>query len=98
MPYYYALLRKDPDSDYSVDFPDFPGCITAGRTLEEVRHMAEEALIFHIEGMIEDGDPLPAPRGLDFVMADPDNHDALPFPVPVPDNLLAAAHHRFAAE
>jgi predicted RNase H-like HicB family nuclease len=37
---YIALLRKDPDSDFSVDFPDFPGCITAGSTLEETRLMA----------------------------------------------------------
>ena len=46
---YIALLRKDPDSDYGVDFPDFPGCVTAGSTLEEARAMAEEALAFHIE-------------------------------------------------
>ena len=37
---YVALIRKDPASDYGVDFPDFPGCVTAGRTLEEARRMA----------------------------------------------------------
>jgi predicted RNase H-like HicB family nuclease len=47
-----ALLRKCPDSDFGVDFPDFPGCITAGTTLEETREMAAEALAFHIEGML----------------------------------------------
>ncbi|HYD29829.1 MAG TPA: type II toxin-antitoxin system HicB family antitoxin [Azospirillaceae bacterium] len=98
MPVYIALLRKDPDSDYSVDFPDFPGCITAASTLKEVRLMAEEALVFHIEGMIEDGEAIPAPRALDIIMANPDNHDALPFPVPVPASLLATTHHRFATE
>jgi predicted RNase H-like HicB family nuclease len=50
---YIALLRKDLDSDYGVDFPDFPGCITAGSTLEETRAMAAEALEFHIDGMLE---------------------------------------------
>jgi predicted RNase H-like HicB family nuclease len=30
---YIALIRKEPDSDFGVDFPDFPGCVTAGRTL-----------------------------------------------------------------
>jgi predicted RNase H-like HicB family nuclease len=45
---YIALLRKDEDSDYGVDFPDFPGCPTAGRTLEETRRMAQEALAFHV--------------------------------------------------
>ncbi len=32
---YIALLRKDEGSDYGVEFPDFPGCVTAGKTLEE---------------------------------------------------------------
>jgi predicted RNase H-like HicB family nuclease len=81
---YIALLRKDPDSDFGVDFPDFPGCITAGSTLEETRHMAAEALEFHIEGMIEEGLPIPAPTALDAIMADPENADAIPFPVAVP--------------
>jgi predicted RNase H-like HicB family nuclease len=83
---YIALLRKDPDSDFSVDFPDFPGCITAGSTLEEARAMAEEALAFHIEGMIEDGDPIPAPSSLDEIMADPHNTGAVAFLVAVPES------------
>ena len=37
MRYYIALLHKDPKSDYGVSFPDLPGCITAGRTLDEAR-------------------------------------------------------------
>jgi predicted RNase H-like HicB family nuclease len=82
---YIALLRKDPDSDFGVDFPDFPGCITAGSTLEETRHMAAEALEFHIEGMLEEGLPIPPPSALDAIMADPENAEAIPFPVAVPD-------------
>ena len=39
MRYYIALLHKDPKSDYGVSFPDLPGCITAGRTLDEARAM-----------------------------------------------------------
>jgi predicted RNase H-like HicB family nuclease len=45
---YIALLRKDEDSDFGVDFPEFPGCITAGKTLEEARRRASEALKLHI--------------------------------------------------
>ena len=56
-----AYLHKDPNSDFSVSFPDFPGCVTAGRTLEEARHMAVEALGLHINGMIEDCEGIPAP-------------------------------------
>ena len=41
---YTALLRKEPNSDFGVDFPDFPGCVTAGRTLDEARRMAGDSL------------------------------------------------------
>ena len=52
---YIAYLHKDRGSDYGVSFPDFPGCITAGRTLDEASRMAEDALALHIQGMIEIG-------------------------------------------
>lgn len=81
---YIALLRKDPDSDYGVDFPDFPGCITAGGTLEEARVMAAEALAMHIAGMVEDRLPIPEPSALEAIMADPHNSDAVGFLVDVP--------------
>ncbi len=76
---YVALLRKVVASSYSVDFPDFPGCVTAGLTLEEARQMAVEALTFHMEGMTEDGTSFPAPSSLDQVMSDPDNREAVAF-------------------
>jgi predicted RNase H-like HicB family nuclease len=41
---YIAYLHKDRGSDYGVSFPDFPGCITAGKTLEEASRLAPEAL------------------------------------------------------
>ena len=81
---YSALLRKDTDSDFGVDFPDFPGCITAGRTLDEAKDLAHEALAFHIEGMIEDGDAIPDTTNFDAIMADPDNADAVVFLVNLP--------------
>jgi len=84
MTIYIALLRRDPDSDFGVDFPDFPGCITAGRTLEEAKEMAQEALKFHIAGMIEDGETIPEPSSLDAVRADPAAHDAVIMLVDVP--------------
>ena len=37
---YVAIIPKDPDSDFGVSFPDFPGCITAGRTLDEAKALA----------------------------------------------------------
>ncbi len=81
---YIALLRKEPDSDYGVDFPDFPGCVTAGSTVEEARTMAAEALAGHIATMAEYGEPIPPPSSLETVMADPENTGALAFLVTVP--------------
>lgn len=81
---YIALLRKEPSSDFGVDFPDFPGCVTAGKTLEEARTMAAEALEFHIEGMLKDRESIPDPSSLDTIMSDPENRDAVAFLVEVP--------------
>jgi predicted RNase H-like HicB family nuclease len=81
---YIALLRKDQRSDYGVDFPDFPGCITAGRTLEEARRMAEEALAFHVDGMRQDGEPIPPPSPMDVIMTDRRNRNAVAFLVDLP--------------
>ena len=47
---YVALLRRQADSNFGVEFPDFPGCITAGVTLEDARRMAAEALLLYVEG------------------------------------------------
>jgi len=58
---YIALIHKDAESDYGVSFPDFPGCVTVGADVDEARVMAEEALAFHIEGMLEDGLAIPEP-------------------------------------
>jgi predicted RNase H-like HicB family nuclease len=81
---YIAILRKDPDSDYGVDFPDFPGCIAAGNTLDEARVMAAEALDFHVDGMIQDGDAIPDPSSLEVVMNNPDHRDGVAILVDLP--------------
>lgn len=64
---YVAILRKTRGSDYGVEFPDLPGCITAGATLEEARAMAAEALRFHLDGLREDGQAIPSSCGLDKI-------------------------------
>jgi predicted RNase H-like HicB family nuclease len=77
MQHYIALIHKDPDSDYGVSFPDFPGAVTAGSTLDEARAHAAEALALHIEGMIEDGEAVPEPSTLEAVMSDPENREGV---------------------
>ena len=73
---YIAVVHKDPNSDFGVSFPDFPGCITAGSTIDEAKDMAHDALTLHIKGMLEDGEKIPAPSKLEDIMADPDYSDA----------------------
>ena len=80
---YIAYLHKDRNSDFGVSFPDFPGCITAGKTLEEASQMAAEALALHIAGMIEDGVEIPEPSNLDALATDPLLKDAVAFLVHV---------------
>ena len=76
---YIAYLHKDKKSDYGVSFPDFPGCITAGTSLEEARRMAAEALSLHIAGMRLDGERLPRPSTLDDLRNDPEMKGAVAF-------------------
>jgi len=73
---YIAVVHKDPKSDFGVSFPDFPGCITAGSSIDEAKDMAHDALSLHIKGMMEDGENIPTPSKLEDIMDDPDYIDA----------------------
>lgn len=70
--FYPAIIDKDPDSDYGISFPDFPGCVSAGSTPEEAIVMGSEALSGHIAIMVADGDTIPEPSSLEKVKADED--------------------------
>jgi antitoxin HicB len=64
--HYIALIHKDADSCYGVSFPDVPGVITAGDTLDEAIAQAAEVLAFAAEDWQElTGNPFPSPRTLD---------------------------------
>lgn len=69
---YVAMVHKEEDTGYGVSFPDFPGCIAAGDTLTEALVDAANALAFHVAGMREDDEPIPIPRELDEIVADPE--------------------------
>lgn len=64
MTHYPAIVHKESDSCYGVSFPDLPGCIAAGATLDEAYADAIEALRFHVEGMEEDRLTVPPPSPL----------------------------------
>lgn len=55
---YAAVFEEAPDG-YGIFVPDVPGCISGGDTMEEARAMIAEALAFHIESLVEGGDPVP---------------------------------------
>lgn len=76
---YIAYLHKDRKSDYGVSFPDFPGAVTAGKSLEEARKLAAEVLTLHIQGMMEDGETIPEPSTLDELEGDPEMQGAVAF-------------------
>ena len=71
VPHYRAVIEAGPPgSGFDVVFPDFPGCVSAGSTVEEALANAAEALLFHMEGMVDDGEPIPEPSPLDAPLPD----------------------------
>ena len=57
---YLAVIEK-AGANYSAYVPDLPGCVATGRTREEVRELISAAVAMHLDGMREDGLPIPEP-------------------------------------
>ena len=53
------VIHKDRSSDYGVTVPDLPGCFSAGESIEDALANAREAIELHLEGLLDDGEPLP---------------------------------------
>jgi antitoxin HicB len=71
MAHYIALIHKDPDTGYGVSFPDVPGVITGGDTIDEAMHNAPEVLAFAADDWREQtGEPFPKPRSIDELRSD----------------------------
>ena len=58
----YAVVIEKAPQNYSAYVPDLPGCVATGGTIEEVTLNIQGAIAFHLEGMREDGDPIPEPQ------------------------------------
>ena len=58
----YAVVIEKTPGNYSAYAPDLPGCVATGKTREEAAQGIREAIAFHLEGMKEDGIPLPEPQ------------------------------------
>jgi predicted RNase H-like HicB family nuclease len=57
----YAVVIEKGERNYSAYVPDLPGCVSVGDTPEQVKADLREAIEFHLEGMREDGFPIPKP-------------------------------------
>ncbi|MDD5273764.1 MAG: type II toxin-antitoxin system HicB family antitoxin [Methylovulum sp.] len=60
----YAIVVERAANNYSAYVPDLPGCIATGETIEETEREIREAIAFHLEGMVEDGLPIPQPSSI----------------------------------
>lgn len=67
---YVAFLHDDEKPGFGISFPDFPGCVSDGDTVDDALRRGAEALSFHVEGMLADGEPIPNPRSLQAIKAD----------------------------
>lgn len=57
----YAIVIEQGPNNLSAYVPDLPGCITTGGTVEEIEQNIREAIELHLEGLREDGEPIPEP-------------------------------------
>ena len=74
---YPVVIHKDADSDYGASFPDLPGCVTAGATINETLQAAVEAAELYLEDMLLDGEPLSKAGTVDDYFTHPDYADAI---------------------
>lgn len=62
--YRFLVVIEKGKENYGAYSPDLPGCVAVGDTLEEVQRNMAEAMRMHIEGMLEDHEPIPVPQSL----------------------------------
>jgi len=70
MTHYVAIVEEEPGRAIGVWFPDLPGCVSAGDTLDEAMLNAQEALCLWAEAMLENGQTIPSPRSLTELKSD----------------------------
>jgi predicted RNase H-like HicB family nuclease len=60
----YVVVVEPGPSNYSAYVPDLPGCVTTGKTIEEIKTNISEAIELHLEGLMEDGVAVPEPSSV----------------------------------
>ncbi len=67
----YLIIIEQTNQNYSAYLPDIPGCIATGKTRDEARQNVVDAHELHIEGLMEDGLPIPTPKSeADYIVAE----------------------------
>lgn len=74
---YPIVIHKDPKSDFGVTVPDLPGCFSGGVTLDDAIANSKEAIELHLEGIIEEGQPVPEPTSIEVHQKNPDLADGI---------------------
>lgn len=57
----YTVIYEKTSTGYSAYVPDLPGCVSAGATLDQTIELIREAIQVHLDGLREDGEPIPSP-------------------------------------
>jgi predicted RNase H-like HicB family nuclease len=57
----YAVIVEEGESSFGAYVPDLPGCVAVAETKDEVLRLIEEAIEFHVDGLRQDGQPIPEP-------------------------------------
>lgn len=64
----YAIVIEKAGNNYSAYAPDLPGCVATGTNFEETEAQMREAIEFHLEGLRQDGAPIPQPSSrVDYI-------------------------------
>jgi predicted RNase H-like HicB family nuclease len=67
-PSYLIVIERGDDGGYGAWAPDLPGCVALGDTIEDAERQMREAIAFHLEGLRDQGEPIPAPTAVAAVM------------------------------
>jgi predicted RNase H-like HicB family nuclease len=62
--YHFLIIIEKAEHNYAAYVPDLPGCVTTGKTPDEVRQNIQEAIALHLEGMLRNGETIPSPQTL----------------------------------
>jgi predicted RNase H-like HicB family nuclease len=57
----FAIVIEKAENNYAAYVPDLPGCVATGESIEETEQQIRDAILFHLQGLREDGQPIPHP-------------------------------------